>query len=147
MSQKNVCDRGNLFQVPINYNLIVNWTPLKCNNKDNPKNCAPTAVVMTSIKTKESAEKFIKENNVEELGTLYPKLLEFIRLSLKREIINENDFQPIENLGDFLREKLFSGNITIINLGRGGDYGGHTVSIARKGDDIILFVVYLPINN
>jgi hypothetical protein len=27
--QKNVCDRVNLFQVPINYNLIVNWTVQK----------------------------------------------------------------------------------------------------------------------
>lgn len=94
MSIKNICDKGNLFQVPINNDIIKNWEPLEC-NKSNPRNCGPTAIALTSIKSKKSAEKYTQQHNIDELGTTYPQMLKLIQTSLTRELIDETEFQPI----------------------------------------------------
>ena len=127
----------NLFQLPIQQEIIDTWTPLRtCTSHD----CGPTALVVTGIKSKESMKQYVGEHIYIKKSGIQPyELVHLIQSSKKELRIEYNEIKhDITNLANFLRENLFPGNITVLALTR-NLIMGHIVTIGRINNDFVLY--------
>jgi hypothetical protein len=131
----------SLYQEPINPLIIETWHPLRC-TRANPNHCGPTAVALLGIQTREGVEQYVQKNNIEELGIQAGQLKDLIQSSFANNAKNieiEQNPHPIQTLGNYLRQKLHSDYMTIIALNSRKEELGHIISIARIGNEFILF--------
>ena len=111
----SICgDTFSLFQVEINETQLNNWYPLEstCINKNN---CGPTALALTNIICRSTAERYSVEEILQQ-GITIELFTQLMIHSIPRLEICASPMIPINNMFHVLQFHLLPGNITIVSL-------------------------------
>jgi hypothetical protein len=124
-------NKCSLFQVNITDEQLNAWFPLKC-SIENPQNCGPTALVLTSVIPRQKGQEI--SPRTEEAGIQLNEFTQIMNDYMPRHNINMVTDQPMATIDNIIQE-LQPGYITLLGVARepiGVGVGGrHITTIAK----------------
>lgn len=122
----NTC---SLFQVNITDEQLQTWIPLKCSN-ENPQNCGPTALVLTSIIPRQKGQEI--SPRTEKAGIQLSEFTQIMIDYMPRNNITLVQDQPMAYIYNIIKQ-LEPGCITLLGVAREliGVGGRHITTMAK----------------
>jgi hypothetical protein len=131
-----MCEDGSLFQTKLSKDIINHWKPLECTKTD-PLNCGPTALALTGIKSRNSAQYYA--TMIENSGITLNELNKLVNESIEREEIQESPLYSLDKIVPLINHYLFDGNITLSALLSNQQQIGHLTTMAKINGNVVLF--------